>query len=101
MTAEELYKRLKSAITGHVVNGGLTGVLLEEDLDRIYQEASNKMTRQEANERILQRLRLIVDENPDLRFNQILSALAINPQKDLYEEPQETLEEVDWDVFDE
>lgn len=38
MTAEELHTALKSAIIGHVINGGLTGVLLEEDLDRIYQE---------------------------------------------------------------
>ena len=45
------------------------------------------MTRQEANERILQRLRL-------REINLIkYYILAINPQKDLYEESQETLEE--------
>ena len=38
MTGEELYQALKSAVIGHVVGSGLTGVILAEDLDRIYQE---------------------------------------------------------------
>lgn len=38
MTAEQLYNYLKSNLSGRVVNGHLTGVITEEDLDRLYKE---------------------------------------------------------------
>lgn len=36
--SKALYKYLKSNLIGRVVNGHLTGVITEEDLDRLYKE---------------------------------------------------------------
>lgn len=58
------------------------------------------MTRKEANEKILSKIAKIVDDYPDLRFNQILRGLAINPDKDFYDESEVTLRDSDWSRYD-
>ena len=58
------------------------------------------MTRQEANEKILEKLAQIVADHPDLRFNQILRGLAINPDKDFYDESEVTLRDSDWTRYE-
>lgn len=56
------------------------------------------MTRQEANREILARIGKIVEENPDLRFIQILQGLALDECL-FYEESESTLDLAEWDAF--
>lgn len=42
ITLDKLYARLKSAVTGQVINGTLTGVLLESELDEIYKQVKEE-----------------------------------------------------------
>lgn len=66
------------------------------------------MNRQEANKKILEIVTLEVENNPDLRFIQILWKLGIIDSRDekiidrFYEEPEETLKRIDdyEDLFD-
>ena len=39
---DELYEGLKSKLIGRVVNGKLTAVITEEELDRIYEELKDE-----------------------------------------------------------
>jgi len=42
ITADQLYTRLKSTVTGQVINGTLTGVILESELDEIYKQVKEE-----------------------------------------------------------
>ena len=37
-SADELYAKLKAKVTGQVINGTLTGVLLESELKEVYEQ---------------------------------------------------------------
>jgi 2-iminoacetate synthase ThiH len=51
-------------------------------------------TRKDFNLEILELLKDKIEKNPDLRFNQILFALGLNPDKDFYEESEITLDKI-------
>jgi hypothetical protein len=57
------------------------------------------MNRQEANQLILQKLSLIVENNPDIRFVQILHTLGLD-QDLFYQEPEITLQSANWEKFE-
>jgi hypothetical protein len=42
MNLDELYSALKAKVTGQVINGTLTGVLLESELKEVYEQTRSK-----------------------------------------------------------
>jgi len=57
----------------------------------------DKMTRQEANRKILEKIALIVEREPDWRFHQILQNIGAEDQSrdQWYDESEETLKSID------
>jgi len=57
----------------------------------------DKMTRQEANRKILEKIALIVEREPDWRFHQILQNIGVEDRgrDQWYDESVETLESID------
>jgi len=55
------------------------------------------MTRQEANRKILEKIALIVEQEPDWRFHQILQNIGVEDRSrdQWYDESVETLEGID------
>jgi hypothetical protein len=46
MNMDKLYSALKSRVTGQVINGTLTGVLLESELNEVYQQVLEEIDRE-------------------------------------------------------
>jgi hypothetical protein len=67
---------------------------------KLYLERRKRMKRQEYNRKILEKLTKVVDENPELRFSQILHVLGADEML-FYEESETTYKLLKWDQFGE